>query len=472
MLGVGTGLLWTPCAGPILGAILTGAAIGGASLGTSLLLLAYAAGACTSLALALLGGGRLLARMKAWRGAGEGLRRASGAAIVLGAGVLALGLDARLPGRAGPACAWSLEASLARRLQARRPAARPADAGSLEAGALVRAALREPEAATTLPVEGLLPPLAGATEWINSPPLTRESLRGKVVLVDFWTYSCINCLRTLPYVRAWADKYRDAGLVVIGVHSPEFAFEKLPANVRAATRDLGVAFPVAVDSDYALWRAFGNQYWPAFWFVDARGRIRHHQFGEGRYDEAERVIRQLLAEAGRPASSAPALVAPSGEGTQAAAGADAPLSEETYLGYGHPSDFASPGGVARDQVRSYAPAASLRRNQWALAGDWTVEAERVVLGRAGGRIAIRFHARDLHLVLGPAADGRPVRFRVLVDGMPPLADHGADVDAQGNGTITHQRLYQLVRQSARGGDRLFEIEFLDAGAQAHVFTFG
>jgi cytochrome c biogenesis protein CcdA/thiol-disulfide isomerase/thioredoxin len=467
LLGVGTGLLWAPCAGPILGAILTGAAIRGANLGSSLLLLAYAAGASSALALALLGGQRLLARMRAGLRAAAALRRAAGGAIVLGAGFFALGLDARLPGRAAPACAWSFEAALARRLQPRRPEAAQDEP---PAAAAVPAALREP-AEPPLPDEGALPPLSGATGWINSPPLTREALRGKVVLVDFWTYSCINCLRTLPYVRAWAEKYKDEGLVVIGVHTPEFAFEKQPANVAAATRDLGVGFAVALDSDYAVWRAFGNAYWPAFYFVDARGRVRHHHFGEGGYAESERVLRRLLAEAGRPAAPA-ALVAPVGEGTQASASPGGALSQETYLGWGHASEFASPGGIARDRLHTYAPAASLGLDQWALAGDWTVEAERAVLERAGGRIAIRFHARDLHLVLGPGAGGRPVRFRVRVDGRPPQADHGTDVDAEGNGTIVHQRLYQLVRRSAGDGERLFEIEFLDAGAQAHVFTFG
>jgi thiol-disulfide isomerase/thioredoxin len=340
-----------------------------------------------------------------------------------------------------------------------------------DTGLALTAAAREPEPVRTLATEGTLPSLAGAIEWINSPPLTPEGLRGKVVLVDFWTYSCINCLRTLPYVRAWAEKYKDAGLVVIGVHTPEFAFEKQPDNVRRATRDLGVGYPVAVDSNYAIWRAFRNQYWPAFYFVDAQGRIRHHQFGEDQYDKSEQVLRQLLVEAGQT-RIAPGLVSPEGQGVQAAPGPVPALSGETYLGYAQAHDFASPGGIVRDREHVYEGARSLRANQWSLTGGWTVEPERAVLTRGTGRIAFRFQARDLHLVLGPSLDGKPVRFRVLLDGKPPLSDHGTDTNEQGYGQVDGQRLYQLVRQSANGKARLFEIEFLDSGAQAYVFTFG
>jgi cytochrome c biogenesis protein CcdA/thiol-disulfide isomerase/thioredoxin len=479
LLGVGTGLLWAPCAGPILGLILTGAALNGASIGTSLLLLAYAAGACTSLAAALLFGGRLFALMKGSLRTGEWVRRAAGVAVLAGVGAIALGLDTGLLSQVSVGTTSALEKVLVDKVDARPSQPRP-EAGIERTGLMLAAAQPEPakpepaKPAVVLRDEGRFAPLAGATEWINSAPLTPESLRGKVVLVDFWTYSCINCLRALPYVRAWADKYKDAGLVVVGVHTPEFAFEKQPANVRRATKDLGVGFPVAVDSNYAIWRAFDNQYWPALYFVDAQGRIRHHQFGEGKYAQSEQVIQQLLAEAGRPvvADASRALVAPDGQGTQAAADAQPALSGETYLGYERANSFASPGGIASDRARVYQAPASLRTNQWALSGEWTVGSERAVLARANGRIAYRFHARDLHLVLGPSADGKPVRFRVWVDGKPPLADHGADTDAQGNGTIDAQRLYQLVRQQSNGQERLFEIEFLDAGAQAYVFTFG
>lgn len=473
LLGVGTGLLWAPCAGPILGLILTGAALNGASAGTSLLLLAYAAGACTSLAAALLFGGRLLSVKKRSLHIGEWVRRAAGAAVLVGVGAIALGLDTGLLARLSLGTTSALEQALVDRIK--KPGKPQPELVALrEDAGLARVSDNRtaPAPARELRVEGRLPSLAGATEWINSAPLAPEALRGKVVLVDFWTYSCINCLRTLPYLRAWAEKYKDAGLVVIGVHSPEFAFEKQPANVRKAVQDLGIGFPVALDNDFAIWRGFDNQAWPAFYFIDAEGRIRHHQFGENRYDKAEQVIQQLLAEAGQTRIAA-GLVAPLGQGTQAAPGAEPALSGETYLGHERAHGFASPGGIVRDHAKAYQPAASaLRTNQWSLAGDWTVEAERAVLNGANGRIAYRFQARDLHLVLGPAANGKPVRFRVLVDGKPPLADHGSDTDAQGYGVIDAQKLYQLVRQAEGSRERLFEIEFLDAGAQAYAFTFG
>jgi cytochrome c biogenesis protein CcdA/thiol-disulfide isomerase/thioredoxin len=475
LLGVGTGLLWAPCAGPILGLILTGAALNGASFGTSLLLLAYAAGACTSLAAALLFGGRLFSAMKRSLHMGEWVRRAAGGAVLLGVGAIALGLDTGLLARLSVGTTSALEQALVERVREPKLPPPQVESSALreEAGFARVSASRETPLARALEVEGHFPSLAGATEWINSAPLTPEALRGKVVLVDFWTYSCINCLRTLPYVRAWAEKYKDAGLVVLGVHAPEFAFEKRPANVRRAVDELGIGFPVALDNDFAIWRGFDNQAWPAFYFIDAEGRIRHRQFGENRYDQAEQVIQQLLAEAGRTRIAA-GLVAPLGQGTQAAPGLEPALSGETYLGHERAHGFASPGGIARGRANVYQPASSsLRTNQWSLAGDWTVEAERAVLNSANGRIAYRFQARDVHLVLGPAANCKPVRFRVWVDGKPPLEDHGSDIEAQGHGVIDAQKLYQLVRQQAANGkDRLFEIEFLDAGAQAYAFTFG
>jgi cytochrome c biogenesis protein CcdA/thiol-disulfide isomerase/thioredoxin len=473
LLGMATGLLWAPCAGPILGLILTGAALNGASMGTSLLLLSYAAGACTSLAAALLLGGRAFAAMKRSLHTGEWVRRAAGALVLVGVGAIALGLDTGVLSRLSIGTTSTLEQALVDRIGLRPPHSPQADAPSTleDPGMTLTAAAREPAPSRTLPIEGLLPSFTGATEWINSAPLTPEGLRGKVVLVDFWTYSCINCLRTLPYVRAWAEKYKDAGLVVVGVHAPEFAFEKRSSNVHRAVEDLGVGFPVAVDSDFAIWRAFDNQYWPAFYFVDAKGRIRHRQFGEHPYGESERIIQQLLVEAGG-ANIPSGLVSPTASGVQAAPDASPSPSQETYLGYERSRNFASPGGIASDRANIYQHPASLRSDQWALAGDWTVERERAILNRTHGRIAYRFHARDLHLVLGPSADGKPVRFRVLLDGKAPLADHGSDVDAQGNGKIDAQRLYQLLRQTRSTKDHLFEIEFLDAGAQAYVFTFG
>ena len=328
-----------------------------------------------------------------------------------------------------------------------------------------------PAGAVVLPIEGDLPSFGGAIEWINSAPLTGPGLRGKVVLVEFWTYTCINWLRTLPYVRAWAAKYKDQGLVVIGVHSPEFEFEKSIANVRRAARDLGVNYPIAIDSEHAVWRAFRNQYWPALYFVDAQGRIRHHQFGEGEYDRAEMVIQQLLAEAGARGVGRD-LVTVDARGLEAAADWSALKSPENYLGYDRTENFASPGGAVLGQRRSYAVPSRLNLNEWALSGEWTVERQASLLGKANGRITSRFHARDLHLVMGPAAGAKPVRFRVLIDGQPPGAAHGVDVDAQGNGTATEQRLYQLIRQPKPIADRQFEIEFLDSGIAAFAFTFG
>lgn len=314
-------------------------------------------------------------------------------------------------------------------------------------------------------------PLEGATGWLNSPPLTGEALRGKVVLVDFWTYSCVNCLRTLPYVRAWAQKYHDAGLVVVGVHTPEFAFEGQEANVQRAIRDLQIDYPVALDSGYAVWRAFGNRGWPALYFVDAQGRVRHQQYGEGRYAEAERLIQQLLKEASR-APVPTGLVAPQGEGTQAATGPVSASSDETYVGFERAQGFVSrDGGLRHAQDHVYTGATALRANQWTLSGHWRVDDESATLRQPGGRIAYRFRARDLHLVLG-SEDGRPVRFRVRIDGRPPGADHGADTDADGVGRVGAQRLYQLVRQSSGAAERTFEIEFLDGGARAYAFTFG
>ena len=333
------------------------------------------------------------------------------------------------------------------------------------------AARRMTSAAAPLPVEGELPSLGGATGWLNSQPLSAASLRGKVVLAQFWTYTCINWLRTLPYVRAWAEKYEGQGLTVVGVHTPEFPFEKDVDNVRRAVKEMRVVYPVALDSDYAIWRAFENRYWPALYFIDAQGRIRHHQFGEGDYEQSERVIQQLLAEA-RVGGVGHDLVSVDARGIEATADWDSLKSPENYIGYGRTENFASPGGAIPDKSRVYGAPAQLSPNQWALSGDWTVGKGAVVLNRAGGRIAYSFHARDLHLVMGPSARGTSVRFRVALEGQPPRAAHGVDVDEHGNGTVTEQRLYQLIRQPKPITDRRFEIEFLDAGAEAFAFTFG
>jgi cytochrome c biogenesis protein CcdA/thiol-disulfide isomerase/thioredoxin len=480
LLGVATGFLWAPCAGPVLGLILTGAALQGASVETTLLLLTYAAGAATSLALALLIGGRVFAAMKRSIGAGEWIRRGLGAAVLVAIAAIALGLDTGFLTNLSLGSTTSLEQGLLDKLHPRENtmAMTGAMTGTMT-GAMTGTMTGAPSMmmqakpggqGEELPVEGALPSLSGAVEWLNSKPLTAEDLKGKVVLVDFWTYSCINCLRSIPYIRAWAEKYRDHGLVVIGVHAPEFAFEKNVANVKKAVATLNIAYPVAIDNDYRIWRAFDNQYWPAHYFIDAQGMIRHHEFGEGEYAESERVIQKLLAEAGD--SKVPTgIVAVNGSGAEAAPSQTDHQSPETYIGYDRLDHFVSPGGVAQDASHVYA-AGSSGRNDWSLVGNWIVGNERALLNDKDGSIIYRFHARDLHLVLGPAADGKPVRFVVTVDGQAPGASHGVDIDAEGNGVVTAQRLYQLVRTPGAVADHTFEIRFLDPGVQAYAFTFG
>lgn len=320
-------------------------------------------------------------------------------------------------------------------------------------------------------VPAKLPSLEGAVGWLNSEPLSTASLRGKVVLVNFWTYTCINWLRALPYVRAWAEKYKDHGVAVIGVHSPEFGFERNAESVRRAVTDMRIAYPVAIDSGHKIWRAFENRYWPATYIADGKGRIRHHRFGEGEYAKAERAIQRLLVEAsgtGVPRD----LASVNGTGLEAPADWANLRSPENYLGVSRTQNFASPGGASSGRQRVYRTRTNLALNQWALDGDWTMQQEAIVLNQAGGKISYRFHGRDLHLVAGPASSGNPVRFRVRIDGQLPEKAHGIDVDANGEGTMREPRLYQLIRQPGPIGDRLFEIEFLDAGLQAHAFTFG
>ena len=489
LLGVATGLLWAPCAGPVLGLILTGAALQGANAQTTLLLVAFAAGAATSLGLALLVGGKVFAAMKRSLGASEWIRRAAGGVILVAVAAIALGVDTGFLTRVSQTSTATLEQGLVNRLRpAKESVLAPASGDAMSGAPAMMAAnpammsasgeasgammMRgRPGEGPALPVEGAAPALDGAVTWLNSPPLTLAQLKGKVVVVDFWTYSCINCLRSIPYVRAWAEKYKDQGLVVIGVHAPEFAFEKDVRNVRKAVADLKIGYPVAVDNAYAIWRAFGNQYWPAHYFIDAKGQVRHHHFGEGDYDQSERVIQQLLAEAGR-AQVDDGLVAVNATGAQAASNGKDVNSPETYLGYARAQNFASPGGAVRDARKLYALNGPLALNAWGLVGDWTIGKEQAGLNAAGGKIAFRFHARDLHLVLGPAANGAKIRYRVTIDGKPPGADHGMDTDAAGLGIVTGQRLYQLVRQKGAVADRTFEIQFLDAGVQAYAFTFG
>ena len=529
LLGMATGLLWAPCAGPVLGLILTGAALQGANVGTTFLLLAYAAGAATSLALALLVGGRVFAAMKRSLGAGEWVRRGLGAAVLVAVVAVVFGADTGFLTQISLANTASLEQGLVDRFHpapvkmsgepsssvlmpeggammsanpsimsgnapsmamtgkpADKDGADPSSSVVMNGGAMMSAnaptmamngnpaaMMKAAEAppANALPVEGPLPSLTGAVQWLNSPPLTAEQLKGKVVLVDFWTYSCINCLRSIPYVRAWAEKYKDQGLVVIGVHAPEFAFEKNIDNVKQAVAKLKIDYPVAVDNDYAIWRAFNNEYWPADYFIDAKGQIRHHFFGEGDYAESEKVIQQLLAEAGK-GSMPTGVVSVNATGAEAASDSADVQSPETYIGFVRSENFASPGGAIGDKPHDYATGDLKQLNDWGLSGDWTVGGQSASLNKTDGAISFRFHARDLHLVLGPGAGGKPVRFRVTIDGAAPGESHGADIDANGDGVVTDHRLYQLVRQSGPIKDRTFTIQFLDPEVQAYAFTFG
>jgi len=461
LLGIATGLLWAPCAGPILGLLLTGAALRGASVGTTLLLLAYAAGAASSLAVALLIGGKVFVAMKRSLGAGEWIRRGLGAAMLIGVAAIALGLDTTVLAQVTTVATGGIEQQLVNRLSGRsQPASDATVDSALPPGSNMMIRVANSGAPAALPVEGQIPPLSGAVQWLNSPPLTADGLRGKVVLLDIWTYSCINCLRTLPYVKAWADKYRAQGLVVIGIHAPEFAFEYKVDNVKRAIHDLGIDYPVAIDNNFAIWRALGNEYWPADYLVDAQGRIRAHHFGEGDYAQAEQQIQQLLAEAGDKNVATGLVNTASENGVQLAQDETDMRSPETYIGYSRAEHFSSPGGELKDKPFAYQAPAQLELNQWGLGGMWQVGQEYAALDQASGRIVYRFHARDLHLVLGPDKDGKPVRFRVT------------DVASDGSGAVTEQRLYQLVRQSGKITDRTFTIEFLDPGVQAYSFTFG
>lgn len=447
MLGIATGLLWAPCAGPILGLLLTGAALQGANAQTSLLLLAYAAGAATSLGLALLAGGRLFALMKRSLGTEAWLRRGLGMLVLLGVAAIALDADRKILAPLSVANTSRWEQALLDSLHPAMAAAAPVTNGLLE--------------------------LKGATAWLNSPPLNAAALNGKVVLVDFWTYSCVNCLRTLPYLRAWDEKYRAQGLVIIGVHAPEFAFERSQANVEKALRDLHINYPVALDNDFAIWGSFNNEYWPAHYLFDVHGKLRQQHFGEGNYEETEHAIQQLLAEksgANTVQENIANTVQVALEGA-AVPGKPESQSPETYLGYARASNFIMANGLAQDQEQRYAIQGKLALNQWGLSGSWIVGAQQATLNQPHGRIVFRFQARDVNLVLG-TADGKPLQFRVTVDGKPVGANHGTDTDEQGNGMIAGNRLYQLVRQADNISERTFEIEFLEAGAQAFAFTFG
>ena len=439
LLGVAIGFLWAPCAGPILGLVLAGAALNGANLYSALLLFSFAAGAATSLAVALLSGKRIYNLMKRGLGAEEWLRRGLGLAVVAGVMVIALGWDTKFLSRFDFLNTAGAEHKLI-------------------------AGLKKPAA---IAQADTMPSLAGAVQWLNSHELDASALRGKVVLVDFWTYSCINCLRTLPYLKAWNEKYRDQGLVIIGVHTPEFAFEKDMRNVEQAVADLGITYPVALDNRYAIWNAFKNQYWPAHYLIDANGVMRGHHFGEGGYDETESMIQALLKEAGHPvADGHPVQVS----GTGASAAADDVLrSPETYLGYAKQQNLASPEEIEEDGAAHYSTPRKLKLDHWALDGRWLISSESARLQKAGGSISYHFQGRDLHLVMG---SGKALRIKVTLDGKAPGEDHGSDIGTDGYGVIHEQRLYQLIRQNGKISDHIFKIEFLDSGASAFAFTFG
>jgi len=439
LLGIATGLLWAPCAGPILGLVLTGAAISGASLHTSLLLLSYAAGAACSLALAIAVGGRAFAAMKRSLGVREWVRRVLGVAVLCGVVAIAFGWDRGALTQLSTPRTNRLEQLLIGRLA---PQMLQSDASQ----------------SGTQP----MPSLDGANQWLNSPPLSAASLRGKVVVVDFWTYSCINCLRTLPYVKRWYEKYHDHGLVVIGVHTPEFAFERDPDNVKRAIEDYAITYPVAMDNDYRIWRAFHNQYWPAHYFIDARGMIRAHHFGEGDYAQSEQLIRKLLLEAGQTDLPGMSVRLPMAAGVLAPAARISGITPETYLGTAR---------AARYLAHASDSPASLELNQWTVRGDWNRTPEKIGIAGSPGSIVFRFRARDVHLVMGTSMDGASVPFTVLLDGKPPGESHGSDVDATGHGMLREHRLYQIIRLSGGSADHSVEIRF-PGGVDAYAFTFG
>lgn len=446
ILGVATGLLWAPCAGPILGLILTGAATQGSSTKALWFLLSYALGAATSLALTLVAGGRFLGTLKKSLKVERRVKAVLGAAILAGVFAISLNLDRTLLTQISKVQTEDWENSLIEMFS-------------------------EKKAAPSMTEERQLPiSLSGATQWMNSPALSFEALKGKVVLVDFWTYSCINCLRTLPYVKAWAEKYKSQGLVVIGVHTPEFAFEKDPANVSKALKDLGITYPVALDNDYEVWNTFENRYWPAHYFIDRTGKIRHHHFGEGGYAQSEEIIRELLGIKGLENQAS----AVSAQGVQAAAQMNEVQSPETYLGYARTKNLRIAPSLKEDRPEYYKAAGDLALNEWTLSGKWQFNEENAQLMGPTGKIIFRFHARDLHLVLGPTKEGVKVHFRVRLDGHEPGLNHGLDINEQGVGMVDEHRLYQLIRQQngSEIQDHLFEIEFEDSGVSAFAFTFG
>lgn len=442
LIGVSTGLLWAPCAGPILGLVLTGAAAQG-DVGTSIgLLLSYSLGAATSLALALVAGNRFLGTLKKFLKVDQTIKKVLGVAVLLGVIAIVFNLDRTVLTQISKLSTTQIESKL------------------------LSFTDRKPKDEST--IIKTLPEISGAVAWINSQPLEKTDLLGKVVLIDFWTYSCINCLRTLPYVKAWAEKYKDNNFVVIGVHTPEFAFEKKLKNVEKAVHDLGLNYPIAVDSDYKIWNAFQNEYWPAHYFIDHTGKIRHFHFGEGSYDKSEKVIQDLIIESGAKLSSTEVKVS--------AMGAQAPglfvegESPETYLGYWRTQNFSSTPEIQKDQTALYKAKTNLKLNDWAFDGNWLIADEVSTLKKSKGKLKMKFRARDLHLVIG----GAQTQFKVTIDGKPPGENRGMDIDEQGMGRVDTHRLYQLLRikDEKSISDHLFEIEFFAPEVEVYAFTFG
>jgi cytochrome c biogenesis protein CcdA len=441
LIGVSTGLLWAPCAGPILGLVLTGAATRGSLSASIFLLLSYSLGAATSLAIALVAGNKFLGTLKKFLGIDQVVKKILGIAVLLGVISIALNLDRTLLTRISKLETTSFESKLLSLIQ-------------------------PPQ---IVDKQEKLPSLEGATSWLNSKALTKEDLKGKVVLIDFWTYSCINCLRTLPYVKAWAEKYKNDDFVVIGVHTPEFAFEKNVTNVEAAVKDLGISYPIAIDSDYKIWNAFKNRFWPAHYFLDRAGKIRHHHFGEGAYEESDKIIRDLLAENGKPVKASQSAV--EAKGIQAPGSQSDELSPETYLGYDRAENFASSSSFQKDIRAHYVFAKKLKADEWSIEGSWLVSKEKITSESSRGKIRFRFNGRDLHLVLGAASK---IKIKVSLDGNAPGENHGIDIDSSGKGEIDSHRLYQLIRLKAESpaANHVFEIEFQESGAEAYAFTFG
>ena len=442
LLGASIGLLWAPCAGPILGLILAGAAVGSDAQRTLGLLVFFATGAASSLGVAIFAGGKILKFLKKGLGAEEWIKRGIGITVLAAVFAIALGWDTQVLSKISYLSTNQLEKHLVDRL-----------GGSDQS------------------LDGQdMPSLQGANAWLNSNAITDASLKGKIVLVDFWTYSCVNCLRTLPYLKAWYEKYKDQGLVVIGIHTPEFAFEKDVGNVKKAIHDLGISYPVAIDNDQLIWHAFKNQYWPAHYFIDTRGKIRFHHFGEGNEEESEKIIQALLME--KNSGGVQPLVQVQGQGVEAPATQMPGRSPETYLGYSLERGFASSPTIKVDQIQEYQHPKTLSLNQWGAGGIWKIGSERITSMGPKASVRYQFKARDLNLVLGHLS-GQAIRFKITIDGKAPGDDHGVDVDEAGFGEVSDHRLYQLIRKkSGNDVEQTFQIEFDQPGALAYAFTFG